>query len=504
MAKITKTLGPIHFEDLEPHRFEDLVRQLIYDFRDWQNIEATGRSGADDGFDVRAWEKVYASDDQNEEEENANQKDQLDGNPWMIQCKREKEIGPSKVSKIIEESINKENLPYGYILVAPANFSKLAYDKFRETLRTKGVQEFYLWGKAHLEDMLYMPKNDRILFAFFGVSLIVRRKYRRTEIRFVVNNKNKLFRIFGDAQNNRDFQHSFLARDIKDAHYPWREKYKDFDDFPRWREYIAHRYHPLGLRCKVHEYYAYIDQEKKQWDCIKKVDLLHRQEDTYRRYHRKIDEYDKKVTDFWEHLPYKNKAKLIIDGLIEFESMEVIDEKGDNHYDFPHIYVDFKGKNGPFAGFWQDVILSDQQIDIQVENYKQIAFFPKEFPLPQKGIVYKDKIIELPMRIMQQIKNENMKELLTIDSRYDFLNQRDQIACVEKERNIEKKSIEVLYKYTTSIKEYFEKYEESYREQMKKEIEEEASKKVDDKDMLTVLEVKLAYNWELEKNEGSS
>lgn len=34
MSKITKTLGPIHFEDFEPHRFEDLARQLIYDFRD--------------------------------------------------------------------------------------------------------------------------------------------------------------------------------------------------------------------------------------------------------------------------------------------------------------------------------------------------------------------------------------------------------------------------------------------------------------------------------------
>lgn len=499
MTKITKTLGPIHFEDLEPHRFEDLVRQLIYDFRDWQNIEATGRSGADGGFDVRAWEKTYASDDQNDEEEDVNQKERLDGNIWMIQCKREKEIGPSRVSKIIEESINKENLPYGYILVAPANFSKLAYDKFRETLRTKGVQEFYLWGKASLEDMLYMPTNDRILFAFFGVSLIARRKSRRTEIRFVINNKNKLFRIFGDAQNNRDFHQSFLARDIKDTHYPWSEKYKDFDDFPRWREYIAHRYHPLGLRCEVHEYYAYIDQEKKQWDYISQVDLLHRQEDTYKRYHRKSDGFKEKVTDFWEHLPYKNKAKLIVDGLIEFESMEVIDEKGDNHFDFPHIYIDFKGKNGPFAGFWQDIILDNQEIDLEGENFKKIAFFPPEFPLHQKGIVYKDKIIEIPTRIMQQIKNGNTKELVAIDTRYDFLNQRDQVACVEKGHNTQKTSIEVLHKYKTNIKGYFEKYEEYYREQIKKELEEESGKIVDGKDMLTVIELKLAYNLELEQ-----
>jgi len=57
-SSISKTLGPIHFEDLDPRRFEDLVRELAYDFRDWQSIEATGRGGSDDGFDIRAYERV--------------------------------------------------------------------------------------------------------------------------------------------------------------------------------------------------------------------------------------------------------------------------------------------------------------------------------------------------------------------------------------------------------------------------------------------------------------
>lgn len=56
MAKATRTINPLHFEDLEPHRFEDLVRQLIYDFREWHRLEATGRQGSEDGFDIRGWE----------------------------------------------------------------------------------------------------------------------------------------------------------------------------------------------------------------------------------------------------------------------------------------------------------------------------------------------------------------------------------------------------------------------------------------------------------------
>jgi hypothetical protein len=55
---IARTYAPIHFNALDPHRFEDLVRELIYDFKEWQAIEATGRAGSDDGFDIRAFEKV--------------------------------------------------------------------------------------------------------------------------------------------------------------------------------------------------------------------------------------------------------------------------------------------------------------------------------------------------------------------------------------------------------------------------------------------------------------
>jgi hypothetical protein len=49
MAQTSRTLNPLPFRDLEPHRFEDLVRQLAYEFRDWRSIEATGRSGSDEG-----------------------------------------------------------------------------------------------------------------------------------------------------------------------------------------------------------------------------------------------------------------------------------------------------------------------------------------------------------------------------------------------------------------------------------------------------------------------
>src|SRR5512147_787465 len=99
--KATTTVNPLHFEDLEPHRFEDLVRRLLYSFRDWRDIEATGRSGSDEGFDIRAWEKTDSITNVSDEgEEGAHL---AEGNLWQVQGKREKTIGPSDMTTILKD-----------------------------------------------------------------------------------------------------------------------------------------------------------------------------------------------------------------------------------------------------------------------------------------------------------------------------------------------------------------------------------------------------------------
>src|SRR5271155_5531042 len=100
---ITRTYAPIHFSDLDPHRFEDLIRELIYDFRDWQSIEATGRSGSDHGYDIRAYEKVRVETSPDPSEEEDAEPHPMEGNLWMIQCKREKAIGPTALRSYLDE-----------------------------------------------------------------------------------------------------------------------------------------------------------------------------------------------------------------------------------------------------------------------------------------------------------------------------------------------------------------------------------------------------------------
>lgn len=451
-AKITRTYGPIHFEDLDPHRFEDLVRELIYDFRDWQTIESTGRSGSDDGFDIRAYEKVpeIASQEGDEDEQEVHP---MEGNLWMIQCKREKELSPKRITAIVNESVAIKNPPYGFILVAPTNFSKKSFDTFRVELKDRGVMEFYLWGKAELEDMLHFPKNDRILFTFFGISLVSRRRSRATEIRTVVSNKNKLLRTLGESLSG--FQ-SILIRDLKDTKYPYKKEYKDFETRPRWREYLASEYHPLGLIVKIAEHYAFADQKKKEFDFTKETDLIQRRSETHRITEEKRKR-DERVKNFSEFLPRRHQARLARYGLVKFDEMAVIDDKGDVVYNYPHIFVDFRGNSGPFYGFWNYLEINGEEIEI--DEFKKVSVFPEKFPEPRIGKIHSNKPLVWNDPTLERFKKEydRFHTFYDADGRFDYLKVGD-IVPVEnsKEYGEQPSHIQITYKYAVKVKDYLD------------------------------------------------
>lgn len=491
MAKpiITRTYGPIHFEDLDPHRFEDLIRELIYDFKDWQSIEATGRSGSDAGFDVRAYEKVeIVSHSENENNEEVEEVHPMEGNLWMIQGKREKEIGPKKIKSILSD-IDPENPPYGYILAASANFSKESYDIFREELRKKGVMEFYLWGRAEIEDMLHQPKNDRILFTFFGISLVSKRRTRTTEIRSAVNVKNKLFRTVGEGHK---FHQSILVRDLKDTNYPYKSEYGDFKTKPRWKEYVAFAHHPLGLWCHNHEYFAYIDTEKKEWDFTKEVDLVNRQRvDEEER--QKASEKRNLVNVFWDFLPRKVKGHFVIDCLMKYANIAIIDDKGDVYYNFPHIYVDFVGDIGPFAGFKNILKINNEEIEL-TEDYKQITVFPEKFKKEKFGKIYKDKKILLDAESQKEIKGYRLDTIYETDGKYNYLNLRDVIQIENQGTDAEEIYIQITHKFKANCKVHIE---ESLK--TKRNIELQIGRAPTDDEEISIYEFKRIYQWELEE-----
>lgn len=474
-TKVTRTFGPIHFEDLDAHRFEDLIRELIYDYKDWQTIEATGRSGNDAGFDIRAYEKIAQSF---QEDEGDNEEiHPMDGNLWMIQCKREKEIGSKKIKKILSD-ISPENLPYGYILAASANFSKDSYDTFREELRKKGVMEFYLWGRAELEDLLHLPKNDRILFTFFGISLVSRRKSRATEIRQVVSNKNKLYRILGETPN---LHQRVLLRDSKDTKYPYQTDYTDFKDRPRWREYDVVEYHSWGLIVCIREHFAFFDSEMGEYDYTEAVDLIYRDGDS-KGVKDKQQEKREKIEDFWDHLPRRNQAKLIRNGLIRFDEMIVIDEKGDDLFHFPHIFVDFKVQSGPFSGTLSFLRMENR--DVLLDDFKHVRKFPISFPQPQNGTIHEGKGITLDSRQFNILKNSLFIVLYDTDGKYNFLKQRD-VAPIE---NKDGGYLHIMHVENTKVSDYLK-----HNGHLEWDMEQQIGRKLDPNEMINIYECKKTF-----------
>jgi len=453
------------------------------------------RSGSDEGFDIRAYEKVeIISSTENENNEVTEEIHPMEGNLWMIQGKREKEIGPKKIKAIISD-IDPKNPPYGYILAASANFSKASYDMFREELRNKGVMEFYLWGKAELEDMLHLPKNDRILFTFFGISLVSRRRKRTTDIRSAVSVKNKLYRIVDERYQ---FHQSILIRDLKDTHYPYEDEYKDFKTRPRWKEYVAFEHHPLGLWCHNHRYFAYIDREKKEWDFTEEVDLVHRNRENMEKRQHRIEKQDL-VEGVWDYFPRKNKGHFIIDCLVKYSDIAAIDDKGDVLFNFPHLYVDFVGNKGPFLGCRNVLEINKKEIDL-TDDYKRICVFPKKFKKVPVEKIYQDKKITLNEECLKEFKKHNVDTLYETDDKYSFLEPKDVILIDKQDVADEEIFIQITYKFKTKAKDHIDQTIEPFR--TKRNIELQLQRAPKDNEEINIYEFKKVYNWQLEKSKN--
>jgi len=343
----SKTINPLHFEDLEPHRFEDLVRQLIYDFRQWQTIEATGRSGSDEGFDVRATEITSEPDDSDGDDEGSEERNVR---IWLVQCKRERAIGPSKMAAYADEIIKKEGL-YGVIFASCCDFSKQTRDTFREKLRGSKIQEIHIWGKAELEDNLYQPKNDHLLFAYFNFSLLTRQRSIKTKLRSNLAIKKKLVNHFGMQENH--FQ-PILIRDIKAQEYPYIKSKKEFQLKPRWGLFHLRKFYYAGILLEWRKFYAYLEDEIK-WDYAPKYNQAFVNHDPWREKKEKLPE-ENELYDFWFKIPEDKRAWLYVLKPISFEQMIAFDDMGDeytNEYGqtIPHLHVTY-GKNGPFEDFF--------------------------------------------------------------------------------------------------------------------------------------------------------
>ncbi|MCC8469312.1 hypothetical protein, partial [Xanthomonas phaseoli] len=64
------------------------------------------------------------------------------------------------------------------------------------------------------------------------------------------------------------------------------------------------------------------------------------------------------VWEAWNALPESNRAWMTITGVVTYESLVEIDREGDDMAEMPHLFVDFRPQDGPFAGTRAEVVAS--------------------------------------------------------------------------------------------------------------------------------------------------
>lgn len=352
----TRTLNPLPFSALEPKRFEDLVRQLAYDFRRWRMLEATGRTGSDEGYDARGFEIVADDADDaddanfddlgNDEAPSIHSADRV----WLIQCKRERSIGPAKMGQYLSEIAEKEAQGlYGIIFAAACDFSKATRDVLRSWCREHGISEAHVWGKGEIEDQLFQPKNDHLLFAYFNISLQIRRRSARASLRSMLTMKRKVIRHLGDGQWASK---TVLLRDSDDQKYPY------FGEGGRedccWSVNTFSGNEIGRIKIEWRRYYAYVAPDGIHWDCAnvqndrKSIDF----EDAWLSEDERMERrrLGQDIHEFWyNQLGEDERGTFIIDGLLKYDDILEIDEKGDYAAPFPHLFVPFKDGKPRFS-----------------------------------------------------------------------------------------------------------------------------------------------------------
>ncbi len=380
----TRTVNPLQFDALEPKRFEDLVRQLLHDFRPWRQLEATGRSGSDDGFDARGWEPSGGIVDAETEADEDAASIFIGDRIWLVQCKRERTIGPAKLIAYLHDIPSGDvKTLHGIIFVACADFSKRARDEFRRWCVEHGIAEFHLWGKAELEDALFQPKNDGLLFAYFGLSLTIRRRSEQARLRAQTTIKRKLNKAIEKA-------HHLLFRDVADEKYPYMP---EDDEAFGWWVYSRPKLTFRGLEVLTRSYFAFIDDDGTHWDYANAYNdgQVHEWADPWRGRERG-GEQRQRLYEFWNALPTQNQAWLEVWGVMPFHSVIEVDDLGDDISEHPHIFVmPHAGASRPFEYDYPELKVANARTgggrEVDPKHSARVEKFPAEFrkPLPSQA-----------------------------------------------------------------------------------------------------------------------
>lgn len=320
MSNPTRTTNKLHFEDLDPHRFEDLAYEILYRQQKWYRIDNWGRSGADDGIDV------YCED--------------LKGQKWFCQCKRYKSISSEQVKYVVDKIVlNNENTKGGIILLVVAcNVSKAITEVFKAYSIEKEIKDAQIWTSTRLEAELYNKHKD-LLEKYFGCSS--NKEQEEREKRIIDNHKIKKdaekkllrYKITHDIKYAQEIvkdptlkfiYDAAIIRSVEDTQtYP--DEGKTAAGFSNWSKKFFYNLTIDGIEFLDAPYIdvrVAVNKNNRSW--------------------RKLDKNE-----------YPSDDEIVINtdyvGLLPYHSIVLINEEGDEYYPIPHIYCRFEFDGRPYS-----------------------------------------------------------------------------------------------------------------------------------------------------------
>lgn len=326
--KPTKTTNRIHFTDLEDRRFEDLSLQLVYRLTDWEFLHPDGRSGKDDGVDIRG----------EEIQETGNNKE------WFIQCKRYKKAASSILKKAVDEALSKSiSVPDVFLLIVACDISLQSRLTFEKYSKNKGIKDPILWQASTIETKLYSDYPD-LLFTFFGISFNKKTESSETKIKKNLAMKRKLRKIFKGAH----LGHEVIIHSIKDDSYPEVGEVQN-NEISSWFKLEYNGFYVNGIEFVIDIEYVILEKETSLWQA--KWARFNPSKEGLKLIDYKDDSGKNNYTYIFKNIINLNKYSVYKSFRIvriPFSSIIEVDESSDGIYLGPHLYCKFEHNGTPY------------------------------------------------------------------------------------------------------------------------------------------------------------
>ena len=245
------------------------------------------------------------------------------------------------------------------------------------------MRQAFAWGRGDLEDMLYLPENDRLLFAYFGVSLQIRRRSQIATLRARLARKREVFRAVGDPTNR--LPKAVLVRDPTIAAYPFLDRVEDYDsDNPpcMWTCFRRHS-NPDTLALITRRHHAWVSADRSTFDVIESCSHVMSLHDGF----DKVPSRDKELCErlwrfFHNEIPENERAWLEIMGWIPLDDILLVDDLGDAANKPPHILVMRDHEYGFFAHTRPFLRLdrNDEAEPLDPGKLRRTKLFPDSIP----------------------------------------------------------------------------------------------------------------------------